>query len=56
MVVPPRGCRFICNGFSPWWNNNRRFWVRLGNSVIDDLALVRSVCRHRRNVGIDLIK
>jgi hypothetical protein len=28
----------------------------LGNSLIDDLAIVHPVCHHRRNVSIDLIK
>jgi hypothetical protein len=38
------------------WNKDRRFWVTLGNGVIDDLAIVRPVCRHRGNVSIDLFK
>ena len=56
MFVTLRSCRFTCNGCYPWRNNDRRFWVTLGNSVIDDLAIVRPVCRHRRNVSIDLIE
>ena len=56
MDVTLRGCRFTCNGRDSWWNNDRRFWVTLGNSVLDDLAIVRPVRRHRRNVSINLIK
>jgi hypothetical protein len=32
------------------------FLVTLGNGVVDDLAIVRPVGRHRHNVGIDLLK
>ena len=56
MFVTLRGCRFTCNSCYSWWNNDRRFWVTLGNSVIDNLAIVRAICCHRRNVAIDLIK
>jgi hypothetical protein len=56
MFVTLRSCRFTCNGCNPWRYNYRRLWVTLGNSVIDDLAIVRPVCRHRRNVSIDLIE
>jgi len=55
MFVTLRDCRLICNGCDSWWNNDRRFWVTLGNGVVDDLAIVRPVCRHRRNLDIDLI-
>jgi hypothetical protein len=30
--------------------------VTLGDSIIDDLAIVRTVCCHRRNISIDLLK
>ena len=30
--------------------------MTLGNSVVGDLAIVRPVCRHRRNLSTDLIK
>ena len=56
MFVTLRGCRFICNGCYSWRNNDHRFWVTLGNGVVDDLAIVRPVCRYRSNVGIDLFK
>jgi hypothetical protein len=56
MFVALHVCRFTCNGCYSWWNNNRRFWVMLGNSVVNDLAIVRPVCSHRRNVSTDLIK
>ena len=46
MFVALRGCRITCNGRYPRWNNDRRFRVTLGNCVIDDLAIVRSVRRH----------
>ena len=41
MFVTLRGCRFDCNGYYSWWNNDRRFWLTLGNGVQDAL-------RHRR--------
>jgi hypothetical protein len=56
MFVARHGCRRTCNSCYPGRDNDRRFWVTLGNSVVDDLAIVRSVCRHRRNVSADLIK
>ena len=56
MFVALRGCHFTCNGCCSWRNNDRCLRVTLGNSVIDDLAIIRPVCRHRRNVDIDLIK
>jgi len=56
MRVALRGRRFTCNRCCSWWNNNRRFRVTLGNSVVDSLAIVRPVCRHRRDVIVDLIK
>jgi uncharacterized Zn-finger protein len=56
MFVALGGCRFTCNGCNLWWNNHRRIWVTLGNSVIDDLAIICPVCRHRRNVSIDLVE
>src|ERR1700722_5151880 len=56
MFIALRSCRFTRNGCNPWGYNYRRFWVALGNSVVDDLAIVRPVCRHRRNVSIDLIE
>jgi hypothetical protein len=56
MFVAVRRCRSVCNGCHPWRNNDRRLRMTLGDSVIDDLAIVRSVCCHRRNVRIDLIK
>ena len=30
--------------------------MTLGDSIIDSLTVIRAICRHRRNVGIDLIK
>ena len=30
--------------------------MALGNNVVDGLAIVRAICRHRRNVNIDLIE
>jgi hypothetical protein len=54
MFVTLRGCRFDCNGCYSWWNNDPCFWVTLGNGVIDYLAIVRPVCRHRKNVGVNL--
>jgi hypothetical protein len=30
--------------------------MTLDSGVVDDLAIVRSICRHRRNVSADLIK
>ena len=56
MLVAQRGRRFTCNGRTSWWNDHRRFRVTLGNGVLDDLAIIRPVCRHRRNVSINLIK
>ena len=56
MFVTLRDCRLICNGCDSCWNNDRRFWVTLGNNAIDNLAVVRAICRHRRHVSIDLIK
>ena len=56
MFVTLRDCRLICNGCDSCWNNDRRFWVTLGNNVIDNLTIVRAICRHRRHVSIDLIK
>jgi hypothetical protein len=56
IFVALRGCRFICNGGYSGRNNDRRFWVTRGNGVIDNLAIIRPVCRHRRNIGIDLIQ
>jgi hypothetical protein len=56
MLVALGGCRFTCNGRYPGRDDDRRFWVTLGNSVRDDLAIVRSICSHRRNVDVDLIK
>ena len=53
MFVTLRGCRFDCNRCYSWWNNDPRFWVTLDNGVIDYLAIVRPVCRHRSNVGVD---
>jgi hypothetical protein len=37
-------------------NNDCRIWVTLGNSSIDDLTIIRHVCRQRRNISIDLIR
>jgi hypothetical protein len=34
---------------------DRRVQVTLGNSIVDSLAIIRTICRHRRNVSIDLI-
>jgi hypothetical protein len=56
MFVALRGCHFTCNGCNPWGNDHRCLRVTLGNSVIDDLAIVRPVCHHRGNVSTDLIK
>ena len=56
MFVTLRDCRLICNGCDSWWNNDRRFWVTLGNNAIHNLAIIRAICRHRRHVSIDLIK
>jgi hypothetical protein len=56
MFVALRGCRFTRNGRYLSRNNYRRFRVTLRNCVIDDLAIVRPVCRHQRNVSIDLIE
>src|ERR1700735_835622 len=53
MFVTLRRCRFVCNGCDSWWYDHRCLRVTLGNSVIDDLAIVRAVCRHRRHVSID---
>ena len=47
---------FTWNGRYPWWNDDRRGRMTLGDSIIDSLTVIRAICRHRRNVGIDLIK
>ena len=44
------------NGRYPWWNDNRRLRMTLGDSIVDSLTVIRAICRHRRNVSIDLIK
>ena len=56
MFVTLRHCRFTRNGRYSRWNNDRRFWLTLGNGVVDDLAIVCPVRRYRRNVSIDLFK
>ena len=56
MFVALRCCRFSCNGCDPWWNNDQRYWGMLGDSVVDNLAIVCPICCHRRNVSTDLIK
>ena len=56
MFVALRRHSFTRNGCNSWWNNDRRFRVTLGNGVIGDLAVIRPICRQRRNVSVDLIK
>ena len=56
MLVALCRCCFTWNGSGPWWNDDRRFGVTLGNGIVDGLAIIRAVCRHRRNVSVDLIK
>ena len=48
------GCTW--NGRYPWWNDDRRVRMTLGDGIVDSLTVIRAICRHRRNVGIDLIK
>jgi hypothetical protein len=43
------------NGRYPWWNDDRRFRVTLGNSIVDSLTVIRAICHHRRNVRIGTI-
>ena len=56
MLVALRRGGFIWNGRYSWRNDNRGFRMTFGDSVVDGLAIIRAICRHRRNVGIDLIK
>ena len=50
-------CRgFTCNGCRPRRCDDRGFWVPFGDSIVDGLAIIRAVRRHRRDVGIDLIE
>jgi hypothetical protein len=55
MLVALCGSRFIWNGYYSWWNDYHRFRV-MCNGVVDDLAIIRPVCRHRRSVSLDLIE
>lgn len=56
MFVALRRHSFTRNGCNSGWDKNRRHRVALGNGVIDGLAIVRTVCRQRRNVSINQIK
>ena len=47
---------FTWNGRYPWWNDNRRVRMTLGDSIVDSLTVIRAICRHRCNISIDLIK
>jgi hypothetical protein len=55
MAVALRGYRCIPNGCDSWWDNDRRLRMTLGYSVTHDPAIVRAVCRHRRDISIDLL-
>jgi hypothetical protein len=54
--VALRGCRFTWNGRYPRWNDDRRFRVTLGNSIVDNFTVIGTICPHRRDVTADLIK
>jgi hypothetical protein len=64
--TPWRSFRSICilrcvsvvswNSRRTRWNDDRGFWMTLGDCLVGGLAIIRAVCRHRRNVRIDLIE
>ena len=56
MFVPLCCCRFTRNRRYAWRDDDCCFRMTLGNNVVDRLAIVRAICRHGRNVNIDLIK
>ena len=50
-------CRcFTCNRRHPRRNDDRGSWMTFGDSVVDGLAIICAVRRHRRDAGIDLIQ
>ena len=50
-------CRGLArNGRRPWWNDDRSLGMTFGHGIVNGLAIIRAVCRERRNVGIDLIE
>ena len=56
MFVPLCCCRFTRNRRYAWRDDDCCFRMALSNNLVDGLAIVGPVCRHRRNVNIDLIE
>ena len=44
------------NGRRPRWNDDRSLRMTFGHSTVDGRAIIRAVCRQRRNVSVDLIE
>jgi hypothetical protein len=53
MLVALCGRCFICTAAARRRDNDRGSWMTVGNGVVDGLAIIRAVSRHRPDVGID---
>src|SRR5260370_14337312 len=50
-------CRGLArNGCRRWWNDDRSLGMTFSHGIVNGLAIIRAVCRERRNVGSDLIE
>jgi hypothetical protein len=47
---------FTCDGRRPRRNDDRGSRMTYGDSIVDGLAIISAVRRHRCNVGINLIE
>ena len=46
LLIAPCRHRFARNRRSPWWNDDRCFWVTFGDSIVDGVSIIRTDRRH----------